>query len=559
MSNAGEITLPKADDARVVTTLFFPSSGTKIPTTLTVTTGIEEATDGILMMASVGDVVTADSGGGVPAASFCMRGPGGDIPYLSSDVRDITLRTIYAEFGAAAQSVTKSNFIYDLSHNLDAITKAVQSLSVSAGQQDDLKDLLVDAIKEATQGSATATGFIQSSYRRLAMLSGTQVALDIVPRLSEAVQSRLPEYFEKHPSHFDHDVLGLSVRKYFNTLSVAQVCKTMLLNLYNHDLQQTEVMGAFVGDLSIDPGEDSHFRIVGDGQPATNRIPLYHDIPIADAIMAMTSIDGIIGRYQLPGRIFAHKDMADFPATVLTNVMDEIGLRMGRHLQLEFEKTRARRNFWERKRPQHITPAIVQRLVIIGNGYEDHNRPDRYHREGVGSKLWQYPGGAGRAALSPVYAGIQARYDRLSKTYTGLPALVDINAPIAPAADDPHAGRYPSSAVVEGSVPMLSKYTWFGAHRVFKRNAAAIANEMVFALQGMRQRGEITGERYDMTVGKIASRLRDPDKLEAFCEHLTMDERQIEAAIARDVPAKDTKHWRAIPSRADARLRATPI
>lgn len=524
-------------DRHIVTGMSFPSCGVKLAAVMTVAVLMEEATEGEAYMIDFSDWKEGRSGGGVPAIAFSMRGPGGDVPYSARQARAMILRVLHAEFGSDPLHMMMVNGAHDLLHafpQIEGIAKTVMNGAAQINPLPRLGDIFKKTADQISHGQNPGKTLLSYAERMTALFHISR-AMPVIPKL---VQEELTNYLSHHAHRYNHSVLNSAVQEAFKDARIQDAFKSVFLVGYNHDMEQTEIFGYIRDALFPKTDHDSSLAFVDANDPKDDRIPVYGDTRIADAIMAITSIDGIIGRHRLPATGHTYKDMGDFTATALLNIMDEMAQRAEHFLQRQQNEKTRKRHFWDIFPQNGITPSVVSRLIMFGAGAEIRNQADAYADPGLVSKTFEFVSGAERAARGPVAASLRARYGRVSRHFTDRSAVVDINAPIIPAPDAPDAHLYPSTDIKDGRVDNLARLTWFGAHKIFKENALVLAEEMLLALRTLHDRGEWSAEKLARAEANIRENFATPEAIEALCERATLTTQQIEHLVNLQGPLK---------------------
>lgn len=502
----------------------YPSCGVRLVGLSTFDYLEELATDEIISVHQLYDGFTGRSGGAILAAANASG------KFNAHDARLPYLRTAYEEFGQDDPNITMfRNALHDL-HNI----------MPSGGQGDDdaANSFIASYFHEVWPyiepqlrtkiGHYLGEGFAGFAMKPLKALGGYSTIKELQriymrhrSEVLDVFKDGLIQYFkvEGHTPIYNHSILKTALERAFGDMSVSDTPKALFIAAYDYDMAQAVLMGGMNGSLWPEHGQESPLMFTQGTTMTREKTPVFGDVRIVDALMASTSIKGIIGDYVVPTSGRTMGDLGEYSLSTLLNLSAEIQMRSSTYAQEHPRKGLI--PFIQ----SNVSPVVVPRLLMLGSGYNlvtSHGR----EKDGVIKSVSGFPTWSERAATTPVRAQLEWMYNTAAaRKFTGVDeALLHVDIPIVNGQDGI------SDDIKDGRIENLAALTRFGA-RQFMAHGAKMYQHIKLHTAVAHARGDIDRETYRAANAALDKNFASEDSLAALCEKAAMSVEDIQAVI----------------------------
>lgn len=459
-----------SQQAQVQTGYIYPSAGVRILIPLVVAAFMEEASGE--SMFHMADYNIGVSVGSVAAAAFSMSKPEGNSETGANAARDVLLNTFvtaYLMFNRNPGTIMINNVWRDIVMHARTDLKALQPY---------------------------LTGLVGRNVMAF-------------------LESRIPR---EEDTRYDPAILEATLRQKFGDSKISDVRKTFFIIAHGMNDQKP----VFFSNLAPDDAA----RIAR--KPLfVNRTPVYHDLPITDAIMAATAIPGFIGYRHVGGLERHFMDPGSFAAPSFFSIMRDMhDMASGQSLS-DHETRLSARPTWKRVAgalaKAEPLPEVVSRAVYLGIGDESGLGFDASNKRGVVMQAGDIVRAATDHVRSQTFAQIVTRFDDASRRITGAPGFRQIDAGIVPR-NPAEEAVFPSADIKDGQLSNLLKLLAFGRH-VVMQNTDAICDEICLRLRTLEARGLRTADEVAATILRL-QKYRKPEEAAALCDKILVREEE---------------------------------
>lgn len=511
--------------AHVVRFKSYPSCGVRLVGMATFEYLEELATNEILSIHQLYDGFTGRSGGAILAAANATG------HFSAHDARISYLHTAHEEFGQGDTNITMfRNALHDLHNTMspgeqssdEQINGFISSYfhEVWPYIEPHLRKEIAKFLGDGWAGFALGPLKALGGYSTMRELQ--RIYVSHRSEVLDAFKSGLIEYFkvEGHAPTYDHSILQRALNKAFGNKLVSDTPKALFIAAYDYDGAQTVLMGGMNGSLWPEHTQESPLLFTQGNILTKEKTPVFQDVRIVDALMASTSIKGIIGDHVVPTTERTMGDLAEYSLSTLLNISAEVNIRANIYAQNTSRKSRFA--FFQ----PNVTPVVVPRMMMMGSGYSTLTSKGR-ERDGVIRSISGFPTWSERAATSGIMAQLRWMYNTAAaQKYTGVDeALLHVDIPL----ENGHDGI--SDDIKDGRIENLAALTRFGT-RQFQAHAAKIYSHIRLHAGVAFARGDISREVYRAACDALETNFASEDALAQMCEKAALSAEAIQGIIA---------------------------